>query len=158
MFNFKVINPSKKKVNEGDIFTWTFDNKNYYFGRVIKMGINAGGFPNSILLYFYKTSVTNYNNIPELKKENLLISPVLTNKKGWFRGFFLTIKNEKFKEGDYFIPHCFKDHALGGYKDENGNKTEYKDGIVCGEFGLASIKYIDNLICDAFGISNAEDD
>ncbi len=155
--NLKVLEKSRKVPSIGDIFVWTMDTHNYYFGRVIKTDAIAGGFPNSLVLYFYNNAVSDYTHIPELRKEELLVPPLMTNRQGWLKGFFKTIANKPLREKDQFIPNIFEDVLFQCYKDEYGNKIEKKENREYGLYGLGGIAGIDILLSHALGLKSDEE-
>ncbi|MEI6533006.1 MAG: immunity 26/phosphotriesterase HocA family protein [Candidatus Roizmanbacteria bacterium] len=113
-----------KRPQEGDIFVFSFDNKEYYFGRVIKLDVIAGGFPGAVLIYAYDQKTNKKKLIPLLNKENLLIPPVMINRMPWTRGYFEVVEHKVLLPEDVFEKHIFKTDNPNISLDEYGNRMQ----------------------------------
>ena len=120
MANLVVLQKSRKKLRPGDIFVQKFSILDkYIWGRVISTTADAGPFGLKNLIYIYHVLTTDIDDIPELKKNNLLIPPLLTNRLGWSRGYYKTIANMPLTQDDVYQPHCFHFFSMNQYRDEN---------------------------------------
>ena len=122
----KTLRKSRKDPVEGDVFTYTFDRKRYYWGRVVRTGARVGPFPNCLLLYFFAAPSGSPDEVPQLRKEDLAVPPLLTNKRPWTMGYFVTAAHFDITEADRFSRHCFKHPVSGKVYDEDG--IEVADG------------------------------
>jgi hypothetical protein len=139
--NLRVLKPSRRRVKEGDIF-----------GRVIRTNVSVGDFPGGILIYLYKSPSTSKDDIPRLRKEDLLLPPLATNRLPWSRGYFETVASADLEPSDVLERHCFR--SLGGeyeYFDEMSNPMTIPVEPV-GEYALHSFRSIDDLVSDVLGI------
>lgn len=156
--NLRVIKPSRKKPQSGDIFAMQLPDETYLFGRVIRTDAVSGfGPPTAVLIYIYRVR-SDVKAIPareELRPERLLVSPIMTNRLPWSRGYFETIAALPLDSQDVLPRHCFSDAAVTGkYFDEYGNELP---GVLepCGDYGLSGYRSIDDRVSDALGIPRA---
>jgi len=126
--------------------------KLYGFGRIIDTETKIGNFPKVILVYIYNSFSSDKNQIPELKKEDLLIPPLGTNQKPWTEGIFEKIKESELKDDDILKNHCFRDFR-GKLFDEKGNEIQEEFEPI-GEYGLQNHLTINDLICEAISTPN----
>lgn len=134
----KIVSRSLKKPKVGDVFVYSFDHKEYFFGSVIKTDVNAGGFPGAILIYAYNTSSNSKQPTPKLSKDDLLVPPVMINPMPWTRGYFEVVEHVNLTKEDIYDKHIFK-------QDES-----VKGGI--NEYGIHSDKFVPN--CGYGGLSS----
>lgn len=112
-----------------------------------------------ILVYIYKAFSNDKHNIPALKKEDLLIPPVMINRLAWSRGHFETIEHRPLTEEDVWRVHCFHDvvRKYPLYLDEFGNKLPEKVEP-CGEYLLYGPGYINKAVSAALGLPLIEEE
>jgi hypothetical protein len=120
---------------------------------VIKTNVSVGGFPNGVLVYLYDASSPDKTKIPNLRRDELLLPPLATNRLPWSRGYFETVESRPLKASDVLPVHCFRSFT-GRYFDESGNPIDIPVEPV-GEFALQSYRSIDDLVSDALGIERA---
>lgn len=148
--NLRILKPSRKPVRPGDVFVFKPNEKHFYFGRVIKTAVSVGGFPNGVLVYLYDASSPDKVKIPELRRDDLLLPPLATNRLPWSRGYFETVEFRPLKASDVLPVHCFRS-STGRCFDEAANPISVPVEPV-GEFALQSYRSIDDLVSDALGI------
>lgn len=148
--NLRVLRPSRKRLSEGDVFVFQPGDDRYFFGRIIKLDVSVGGFPNGILVYLYNASSSNKHSIPKLDRSDLLLPPLATNHLPWSRGYFEVVTTEPLKDANVLPAHCFRS-STGRCYDEMGNQVAVPVEPV-GEFALQSYRSIDDLVSDAIGI------
>ena len=156
--NLRVLRPSRKPPQVGDLFRMRLPDGTYLFGRVVDTNANAGGFPNAVLLYVYShRSATPEPPGPALlRPHSLLIPPVMTNRLPWSKGYFETIVNLPLEPGEKLPQHCFESFGMQRYFDERGR--ELKGRVEpCGQFGLHSYRTIDDAISETLGLPLAPD-
>lgn len=90
-----------------------------------------------------------------MRPDRLLVSPIMTNKLPWSKGYFETLANVPLGEDDVLDQHCFLDWT-GRYYDENLNELPGPREPV-GEYGLASFRTIDDEVSDALGFERVRD-
>lgn len=150
--NIRILKPSRKSVEVGDVFVVQMPDDRYTFGRVIDTGLEAAGFPNSILIYFYKHRSTT-KEMPDrtlLGSDQLLRGPIFINRLPWSRGYFETIGNLPLEEGDRLAPECFWDVVTQKYLDLHGNEIR-KPVEPYGEYGLSSFRTVDDKLSTVLG-------
>ena len=116
------------------------------------------GVPGAILVYIYQVQSTT-KDLPDraqLRPSRLLVSPMMTNRLPWSRGYFETIEHVPLDEDDVLGQHCFLSAARGTYHDEKGNELSGRIEPV-GDYGLHSFQTIDDEISDALGFERAPD-
>lgn len=155
--NLQKLSPSKKKLQAGDVFVMKLRNSRYLFGRVIDTDAVSGlGVPGAILIYVYRWQSDSREMPPrgELRPDRRLISPMMTNRLPWSRGYFETIGHVPLDEDDILPQHCFLSAVRGTYHDEKGNELPGPTEPV-GDYGLHSYRTIDDEISGALGIALA---
>ena len=151
--NLRVLKPSRKSASPGDVFVFKLNTMPFYFGRVIKTEVGVGGFPNGVLVYLYDARSHDETKIPDLRRDELLVPPLATNRLPWSRGYFQTVESRPLKVSDVFPIHCFRS-TTGQYFDETGHPLAAPVEPI-GEFALQSYRSIDDLVSDALGIERA---
>lgn len=156
--NLRALRPSRKKPVAGDVFVMQLLNPNekYQFGRVISTEAEIGPMKDVILIYIYRLQ-SDSKNLPErsdLSPERLLVSPIMTNRLPWSKGYFETVAHWPIEPADLLPQHCFLSAARGVYFDEYGNKLSGAIEPV-GDWGLHSYRTIDDEISDAVGTDRA---
>ena len=153
--------PSRKKVKEGDIFVVKVKDRDYYFGRVIstkaRQYLDQGN--KLFLLYLYDSHSNDKNNIPELKKENLLIPPYYGMIQDWTNGCVETVGHKPLTEDDVFTTHYMYSPIFKVYLDGFGNKVDpppSNNKIPVGSDGLGSFASLDIEIRKALNIELPE--
>lgn len=123
----------------------------YLFGRVILTEAVVGPMTGVLLLYVFggRSDTMELPDPVDLRPDRLLVSPILTNRKGWSEGLFETIGNVPLDERDVLDQHCFR-RWNGDYLDELSNPLPGPVEPV-GDFGLHSFRTIDDEISDALG-------
>jgi hypothetical protein len=154
--NLRVLKPSRRTLQPGDIFRLSSKGEHYLFGRVISTDAVASA--NMIglnLIYIYRAErrTAEIPSDDELTPSNLLIEPVMTNRLPWSRGYFETVNHRELRDQDRLSVHCFRD-SRGWLFNEHGNPLEKAIEPV-GFRGVHSFRTIDDLVSDALGISRA---
>jgi hypothetical protein len=154
--NLRVLKPSRRRLKAGHIFVLQPDER-YLFGRVITTNAVAGGFPNCVLVYIFRTSSGSTTLPPrsELGPDSLLVPPIMTNRLPWSRGYFETIAELPLEPGDVLKHHCFRS-TQGKYYDEANHELPGPVEPV-GTWGLHSYRTIDDTVSDALGIPRVPD-
>lgn len=78
---------------------------------------------NGSYIYIYKDISTDKYKIPDLKKENLLCKPFITNHIIWMWGYFETIKKEPINDINTYNPICLK-YANDNYYNERWEQLD----------------------------------
>ena len=151
---------SRRKPRPGDVFVMHLPNDRYLFGRVITTDAvsGMGDDPGAILIYVYRNQFDS-KQLPDrahLRPDRLLVSPMMTNRLPWSRGYFETIAHLPLEEDDVLAQHCFLDPIWGNYYDEKGNELPGPMELV-GDYALHSYRTIDDEISDALGFDLAPD-
>lgn len=155
--NLRVLKASRRTPREGDVFVMQPDDDFFLFGRVIDtdaVWALGDGVNGAILIYVFGTRSARKEvpDLAELRPANLLISPVMTNRLPWSRGYFETLAHVPLDHADLLGQHCFFDAARGRYFDNKGNELPGPVEPV-GDFGLHSFRSIDGEVSGALGIS-----
>jgi hypothetical protein len=152
--NLEKLGASRLKIRAGDIFALRPRGRAYYFGRVIRTDVPFWG-ARVILLYIYAVSSDTLIAIPPLRRNQLLVPPLLTNRLAWRHGYFQTVRNIRLTPWDLLPVHCFKNmNQL--YCDVNGQPLAQPTEPV-GTYGLDSYRTIDDAVSRALGIPVAPD-
>lgn len=146
-----VLKKSRRAPQEGDIFVVQPPDGQFLFGRVIEtnarpFGDQGGG----VLIYIYRVRSPVKVPVPELLPGQLLVAPMMTNRRPWTMGYFEHLENRALSAMDRLPQHCFR-NSYGQYFDEFRNAL---DGPVepVGLFGLHSFRTVDDSISEALGI------
>jgi hypothetical protein len=86
-----------------------------------------------------------------MRPDRLLVSPIMTNRLPWTRGYFETLANVPLEVGDVLPRHCFLSASRGRYFDDAGNELAGAIEPV-GDYALHSFSTIDDQISDKLGI------
>ncbi len=86
----------------------------------------------------------------ELSPDRLLVSPMMTSRLPWSKGYFETVAHWPLKPDDVLPQHCFLSAARGRYFDEKGNELPGPIEPV-GDYGLHSYRTIDDAMSGALG-------
>lgn len=151
--NLRILTPSRKKQRPGDVFAMQMPDELYLFGRVISNEAIPGiGMSGAILIYVFRSrsEVKVPPDRAELRPANLLVSPMMTNRLPWSRGYFETIERWPLEASETLGIHCFLHPYTGEYFDEKGNELPGPVEPV-GDYGLHSYRTIDDEISDALG-------
>ena len=159
LLNFQVQTPSRKRLKVGDIFVMKMLDKGYLFGRVVcvdalgsKMVFGEPGTGKMNVVYIYKGLHENKEPIPDLRKEDLLIPPMVTNRLAWSRGYFETVESRELEEDDLYHPHCFAASKRSTkFYDEYGNRLD-REYPPIGQAGLTGYIGIDLYVSKALGL------
>lgn len=150
--NLVILEPSRKAVREGDVFTYLMPDERYRFGRVISTRARIGPMEGCHLLYFYDaTTPTGEPPLEHLRPGRLLVPPLMTNRLPWTRGYFRTVWRGPL-DPDLMLPrHCFWSANRKKYYDEFSNELPGPVEPV-GQWGLDSFLTIDDGLSRALGI------
>jgi hypothetical protein len=154
--NLQILKPSRKKLRAGDLFAMQLPDDRFLFGRVITIEARIGPMKGVILIYVYRPQFHS-KTVPErsaLSAGELLVSPIMTNRLPWSRGYFETVAHWPLESGDVVPQHCFLSASLGRYFDELGNELPGPVDPV-GDRGLHSFRTIDDEISGALGLELA---
>jgi hypothetical protein len=151
--NMRVLNPSRKKNRAGSVFTLQMPDGLFSFGRLVSTDVNAGMGPGAQLIYVfsYRSQSKELPLRTELRSKKLLLPPLMTNRLPWTRGYFETIAEMPFEDGEILTQHCFRDSVFDRYRDEQGNELPGPTEPV-GRYGLHSFRTIDDAVSKALGI------
>jgi hypothetical protein len=161
--NLRILKPSRKAPKPGDVFVMQLPDESYLSGRVITPAARwtkAEGAGPAVLIYIYRAR-SDSKDVPlreELRPDRLLVSPIMTNRLPWSRGYFETIATIPLDVDDVLRQHCFSDASVTGkYFDEMSNEVAGPVEPV-GDYGLHSFRTIDDQVSDAVGIPRVPED
>lgn len=153
--NLQVLKKTMRWPRVGDVFAMKPPDGDYLFGRVAATDANPLGVGGAILLYIYRVRAAEKTPVPPLLRGQMLVPPLMTNKRPWTQGYFETVEQRAMTPMDRLSQHCFRD-SFGRYFDEYGNTLDGPVGVV-GQWGLHSYRTIDDEISSALGIPLAPD-
>lgn len=162
MTNFRVLKASRKKPQPGDVFAMQLADESFLFGRVISaeaQWTRAKGAGSAVLIYIFREP-SNVKAVPDrdvMRPEQLLVSPIMTNRLPWSRGYFETLANVPLAPEEVLPQHCFLSASRGRYFDEHGNELPEPVEPV-GDHGLHSFRTIDDQVSDALGMPRAPEE
>ena len=154
--NLRLIKRSRRGPAAGDIFAMLLPTNRYLFGRVVlaEPPREQAPTPSANLIYIYSyQSEMKQTKLRYLMPGSLLMAPVWTNRLGWTKGYFETLGNKPLYPTALLSQHCFRRHD-GVFLDERGRRLARRHEP-CGEWGLASYRWIDDHVSDAVGIPRA---
>lgn len=164
MTNFQQLKPYRRKLLPGDIFVMQLPDRQYLFGRVVRVDANCFA-PNCILIYIFRYRSDQPEPPSRLLVIDLLIEPQLVNRLGWSRGYFVTVDNRPFERGERLEINYFRDSVRSGpsgeplYVDEDrrpvGNPPPEQ---LVGPKGLGNYLTVDDAVSKALRIPLAPDD
>lgn len=130
---------SRKKPKTGDIFVMQVKSDLYYYGKVIKTEIKSLNplLQEWNLVYIYNYSTRDIQDCGQINKQDLLLPPLVTNHKGWYDGYFLTIGNEEVSEEELNFDYGYWDDIRKVYRNEEGTILEKQPKFVA-RFSLVS--------------------
>jgi hypothetical protein len=152
----KITKRSRKKPQAGDIFVVQMPDRLFRYGRVIRVDANVGGLP-AMLVYIFGVSSPTKLPLPSLRKEELLVPPLLMNETGWRDGYFETVGHCPLKAEDVLPVHCFYDDPFRRYVDADGNSLPQRYEP-CGFYGLGGYGSVDLKISLALGFPEPTED
>lgn len=127
-----------RKIVAGDIFVFKMRGRGYGYGRVVATdGRIATFMENIIIAYFYDAASSQKEEIPELRKERLLIPPQMLDTTPWTKGFFETVYRGPLNAKDRLLRHCFREESSGTCFDEYSN--EVRCAKPCGIWWVSGI-------------------
>jgi hypothetical protein len=148
--NLTVLNKSRRGPEAGDIFVMLPPDGLFLYGCVISTEARIGPMTGCILIYVYKHRSTTRLPVPELSPDQILISPIMTNRLPWRRGYFETVVHKELGEKDRLKQHCFRDSLRKKYFDEFSHELD-RPIEPTGIWGLASYGVIDYEVSKALG-------
>jgi hypothetical protein len=153
--NLQRLRSSRKKPVAGDIFALHPVGRDYYFGRVIMVGTRVVSLPGNLLIYLYDAHGAAKESVPDLRRDRLLVAPMVTNRLPFSKGYFEVVASRPLGKDDVLPVHCFRSSS-GKYFDEQRRPLRRKVRP-CGELGLHSFRTIDDAVSEALGIPLACD-
>lgn len=156
--NIRVLKPYRGRIKVGDVFIVQMPDNTYVYGRVVEAEIEAAGFPNSYLVYFYAYR-SKKKGLPErrfLQADQLLLGPVFINRLPWSRGYFEKIGNVPLESGDRLKTECFWDAMTQKHLDIRGEPVR-RPVKPYGDYGLSSYRTVDDKLSEALGFPLAPD-
>lgn len=156
--NLQILKPSRKKLRAGDLFAMQLPDDRFLFGRVVTTEARIGAMEGAILIYVYRPRFDSME-VPErsaLSAGELLVSPMMTNRLPWSRGYFETVAHWPLEPGDVLTQHCFLRSEPACYFDEQSNVLPGPVEPV-GDWGLHSFRTIDDEISGVLGFELAPD-
>jgi hypothetical protein len=157
--NMRVLNPSRKKNRAGSVFALQMLDGLFSFGRLVKTDVNAGFGPGAQLIYVfkYRSESKELPHRSEVRAERLLLPPLMTNRLPWSRGYFETIAEMPFEDGDVLKQHCFYSSTFDKYFDEYADELlQPVDPVRM--YGLESYRTIDDAVSKALDIPLVPED
>lgn len=111
----EILEKSRKKIRNGDIFVIKIKNHNlYFYGKVIDVKAQYLNLAEPILIFLYKTPTTEIV-IPEDMDENDVMTILFNNDGGWRIGVFKTICNIPVKDAERNLDYGFESTHHGGW-------------------------------------------
>jgi hypothetical protein len=152
--NLRVIQPSRRKPNAGDVFALWLPDDTYVFGRVIEADIsepNRAPMPGSYLVYVYQHRAREMSpDLEALTTDALLIPPLFTNRMPWTKGYFSNVAHEAPRPEHELAELSFWDALRGEFVDRERNTLDHEIPPA-GTWGLVSYRWLDDRVSEALG-------
>lgn len=148
--NLTVLKKTRRPPQTGDIFVMLPSDGQYVFGRVIASDAVVGPMSGCILIYIYRPRSRDKEVLPELRRDQLLVAPIMTNRLPWTRGYFEHVAHRELRAEDRLGQHCFMD-SLGRFYDERSQRLDEATPPV-GDWGLHSFWTISDEVSEALGL------
>lgn len=149
-YQLSVIKRKRGKPKEGDIFLVSPREDVYFYGRVLKAGINHitnDVFINGksvVFIFKCKTRTLDMSNYVQ-NYEELLIGPEIVDAIYWTKGYFFTIANIPIDDNEEELDYGFYSVGKGNYFKEDGQELMHQP-LLLGTYGIATITGIANNI------------
>lgn len=132
--------------------------EDYLFGRVVLANPpqeEAPG-PSTYLIYVYRDRHRDRTIVwDRLRPDQLLLPPIWINRLAWTKGYVEPLANRPISAEDLLQQHCFR-RWNGTYLNEKGQEIPSRVEP-CGDWGLASYRWLDDQISDALGLERVPD-
>ncbi|MBA2853958.1 hypothetical protein HNP89_001936 [Methanococcus maripaludis] len=135
-----LIKRSRKKPVVGDIFVIQPRKSVYFYGKVIEVNDHFRTFDAELyVILIYKDKSSKLEMTDNLSPDNILVPPMIVNRKGWTSGYFYTVENTELTEEEknldygfkYIITDCFMFHKATGEKLDH-------EPLILGTYGIGS--------------------
>ena len=140
---------TRKSPRPGDIFIQRLVSSGLYItGLVAKEKV---GYASKFLLLYFANIFSKERDLQvgvEAFKDNLLIPPLITNRQGWLKGYFQTIKHAKVNDSALLPVHCFEGNQPGTYYNEYEERLQ-KRTEPCGFGGIWGLLEIADTLVEA---------
>ena len=153
--NLRQLVPSRKRLRAGDVFALQIERDRFHFGRVIRAGESLLGWPNANLVYLYRATSRQKMIIPHLRRDGLVVPPLVINRLPWSRGYFETVAHRPLSEADTFPIHCFRN--LRGECVSETNEPLPRPIEPCGEAALQSFRSVGDQLSHVLGLALSSD-
>lgn len=155
--NLRVLKRTRRPPVVGDVFAMLPPDNVYLFGRVIDTDVAIISGFSAVLIYIYMDRSPTKGHVPLLRRERLLVPPILTNRRPWTMGYFEHVLDGVLGADDRLGQHCFARYsAQRAYFDERGRKLPGPVDPV-GVWGVGNHRTIDDDVSRALGIPMAPD-
>ena len=152
--NLAVLRKTRKGPFAGDVFAMLPPDGRYLFGRVIRTNAILGAMGEVILMYVHTPRSERKEDVPDLRRDQLLLRPLFINWLPWRRGYCEVVRNMPLRDSERWPRHCFR-AGNGACYDELGNLMTGPFEPI-GSWSLNSFRTLDDKISDALGIPLAE--
>ena len=150
--NLTILKKSRRVPIPGDVFALLPPDGEYLYGRVIANDARPIVGFQALLIYIYRARSKVKEEIPTLRRTELLVAPIMTNKLPWSHGYFENISHRPLTCEDRLPRHCFAlPWPTRRFFDEMGNEIHDPEEPI-GVWGLRSFRTIDDEVSKALGI------
>jgi hypothetical protein len=155
----RLVPDRRQRPKAGDVFCCLPPRGGFLYGRVVSTSARTAEDepPGLLLLYFYAVRSAAKLPIPTLRRGDFLLTPILTNRLGFSRGYFEILERELSAE-DVYPTHCFnfyfdEPRRAPFFVDENGRRlARAPRGVPVGDAGVHSYRSIDDALSRALRI------
>jgi hypothetical protein len=160
----RVLRPSRKAIRPGDVFAMGLPDGAYLFGRVVSTSARwtlaaDSGVANLVYVFDHRSTEKRVPDRTYLRTDRLLVPPQLINRLGWSRGYFETLANLDFEDGEVLPVHCFQSNASSRgprWFDEYANELPGPVPPV-GGWGSGNWRTVEDDVFAALGIPLPQD-
>lgn len=127
----------------GDVFYYQLSDGRLGYGLVSLGKIDVGPFKNAIIIYIFNNFTSSLCGRIVLKKDDLLLPPIITDASCWKNGYFITFKNIYLDSMHVYPEHYFKNPLRNQIYNHCGERVASPiEGIPVGEESIQFQKSI----------------
>lgn len=147
---------TRQKPEPGDVFVYRVRGMDFGFGRVIRTDARMEPWRDLLVIYIYNVFAPDVEPIPVLKRDKLLVPPLLLFRQSlWTKGYFQTVQRKPLETQDVLKVHCFRDEVNRCYVDEYERRLKRRTSP-CALHAVGNEYAVEADVCHALGLERDE--